>query len=215
MPALNKHDIVRAFAGEHLTIWFVGAFRGFRSGSAPRYKVAPHYRNMGIFTEFADGRLHCEGMEFTRHHSKISAILDKHGNLLYGQYCGKCKAPVPVSHGNCHRCGNEFRVPTAQTVAMVEARIAAMSSGAATPLALTRPDNVISLPASASSVTPSTVTADKALEQIAAQETNLRAILESDETGKDVLLASLLQEVIDIAKGAAPISAESPAKRAA
>ena len=121
---LTKLDIVRACEGQPLTIWFVGAFRGFKSGSASRYTSAAHYRNFGIFKEDANGRLRTEKMEFSRHHSKISAILSTSGELLYGQYCGKCKAPVPKSWGNCHRCCSQIRKPLPETLARLEKLVA-------------------------------------------------------------------------------------------
>lgn len=203
---IDKLDIMRAYSGELITVWFVGSFRAFKSGSAPRYRTAAHYKNRGKFQEDADGRLLCDGMEFSRHHSKISAIMDGHGTLLHGQYCGKCKTPMPAHWGNCYICAEELMRPTPDTRAMLVNRIEALRRVRSEPCAVRAHQpaaNDSRLPdATPQAVVPGPVTPFEALRDIAGREAHLRAILESDDVEQGRLLAGLLGEVIALAKAA-------------
>lgn len=206
MKKIDKLDIVRAYSGEVITVWFVGSFRAFKSGSAPRYRAAAHYKNRGQFQEDADGRLLCAGMEFSRHHSKISAIMDAHATLLHGQYCGMCKTPMPARWGNCYICAKELMRPTPATQAMLANRIEALRRVRGQPCAarVEQPaanEDVLGA-ATPRDAVPEHMTPLAALRDIAGREAHLRAILDSDDTEQGRLLAALLGEVIGVAQAA-------------
>jgi len=203
---IDKLDIVRAYSAEVITVWFVGSFRAFKSGSAPRYRSAPHYKNRGIFQEDAGGRLLCDGMAFSRHHSKISAIMDAQGVVLHGQYCGKCKTPMPANWGNCNICAGEVMRPTAATRLMLANRIEALKrepSGSC-PTETNQPaanDDTLTEVGPQAAISGAS-TPVEILHRIADREAHLRAILESDDPEQARLLATLLGEVIGLAKAA-------------
>ena len=210
LTKVDKLDIIRAYANEVLTVWFVGSFKAYRSGSAPRYRSAAHYRNQGVFTEDATGRLQCEGMEFSRHHSKVSAIMDQQGVLLHGQYCKHCRTPMPAKWGNCYICTRTLVRVTPETKTLLAARMARLVSASPVQEVSAAQELVKATPTVApQAVAPAANDARNsgversplaALNEIASKEAHLRAILESDDPDKATLLASLLEEVIGAAR---------------
>jgi hypothetical protein len=140
-------------------------------------------------------------MVFSRHHSKVSAIMDRHGVLLHGQYCKHCRTAMPAKWGNCYICTRALVRVTPETKAMLVARLSRVSA---------MPEQVKTTPTVApQAVAPAANDARNngsersplaVLDEIASKEAHLHAILESDDPDKAPLLASLLEEVIGAAR---------------
>jgi hypothetical protein len=141
-------------------------------------------------------------MQFSRHHSKVSAIMDRHGVLLHGQYCKHCRTAMPAKWGNCYLCTRALVRVTPVTKTMLAARMARLVSAA--------PEKTKDKPTVAPhAVAPAANdvrncgverTPLAVLDEIASKEAHLRAILESDDPDKAPLLVSLLEEVIGAAR---------------
>lgn len=97
---------------ETVTVYFAGAFRGYSQGTGAGRNLVPQYRHRGVF-QFTEeqGRIICEGMEFSRHISKISLIRNAEGQLTYGQWCPVCRKPIPQSHDVCPKCNSHLERP--------------------------------------------------------------------------------------------------------
>lgn len=96
--------------GDWMTLFFVGSFRSCTSGAKARYRMATMYKNSGKFS-LAESRLICDGMPFSRHMSKVSCIIDKHGDVVFGRYCKKCKTARPKGYSSCPVCGSTLHTP--------------------------------------------------------------------------------------------------------
>lgn len=107
----RKEDIITDLISKqrHMTVFFVGSFRAYNSGSGPRSRSAPMYRNEGVFKDVGNGRIQSDDMPFSRHVSKVSCIIDRHGKVVFGKYCPKCKTAIAAKWCNCPFCHGSLR----------------------------------------------------------------------------------------------------------